>query len=117
MKEQTTKGLVHAALALASAVETKHASGPRRFLLGLATGWHVYAAFYHLVQEADTTYPVKETKKEPKKTQALWNKDCLYWRGKILTGEYSHYCNDWDGLPIDETTPEWPCCCEWGEYQ
>jgi hypothetical protein len=60
MKEQTTKGLVHAALAVASIVETKHASGPRRFLLGLATGWHLYATFYHLVQEEDTTYPVKK---------------------------------------------------------
>ena len=37
--------------------------------------------------------------------------DCLHWRGRVLVGRYAHYCNDWDGLPVDETTPEWPCAC------
>lgn len=41
-----------------------------------------------------------------------WEEDCLRWRGKILTGKYAHWCLDWDGLPIDETTPEWPCVCK-----
>jgi hypothetical protein len=41
-----------------------------------------------------------------------WEEDCLRWRGRILTGAHKHWCWDWDGLPIDETTPEWPCeCC------
>lgn len=39
-----------------------------------------------------------------------WIEDCLEWRGGILWGQYGHYCCDWDGLPIDETCPEWPCC-------
>ena len=40
-----------------------------------------------------------------------WEKDCLHWRGKVLQGKYSHWCDAWDGLPVDETTPEWPCEC------
>jgi hypothetical protein len=42
--------------------------------------------------------------------QQLWITDCLKWRGKVLTGENCHWCYDWDGLPVDETTPEWDCC-------
>lgn len=40
-----------------------------------------------------------------------WKDDCLRWRGKVLTGKHGHWCPDWDYLPIDETTPEWPCPC------
>jgi hypothetical protein len=40
-----------------------------------------------------------------------WNKQCLHYRGRILTGEHGHYCPDWDELPIDETCQEWPCPC------
>lgn len=40
-----------------------------------------------------------------------WEADCLKWRGRILTGKRSHWCYDWDMLPVDETTPEWPCSC------
>jgi hypothetical protein len=40
-----------------------------------------------------------------------WEDDCLRWRGKVLTGTYAHYCYDWDFLPVDETTPEFSCCC------
>lgn len=40
-----------------------------------------------------------------------WEKDCLKWRGTVLTGRFSHWCCDWDFLPVDETTPEWPCPC------
>lgn len=36
-----------------------------------------------------------------------WIKDCLYWRGRILTGKYGHWCPDWDFLPVDETCEEW----------
>jgi hypothetical protein len=42
---------------------------------------------------------------------AAWIKDCLTWRGKVLTGRFRHWCDDWDGLPIDETSLEWPCAC------
>lgn len=40
-----------------------------------------------------------------------WTVDCLIWRHRILTGKFSHWCADWDDLPIDETCPEWPCGC------
>ena len=40
-----------------------------------------------------------------------WVRDCLRWRRRVLTGKYAHWCFDWDELPIDETTPEWPCAC------
>jgi hypothetical protein len=39
-----------------------------------------------------------------------WVQDCLRWRGKVLTGEKAHWCWDWDGLPVDETTPEIDAC-------
>jgi hypothetical protein len=35
----------------------------------------------------------------------------MYWRGVVLTGKYAHWCDEWDGLPIDETCEEWPCGC------
>jgi hypothetical protein len=40
-----------------------------------------------------------------------WVKDSTKWRGHPLTGIYSHWCMDWDELPIDETCPEFPCAC------
>lgn len=40
-----------------------------------------------------------------------WQSDCLKWRGRLLRGEKSHWCYDWDGLPVDETCREWPCGC------
>lgn len=42
---------------------------------------------------------------------AAWRRDCLTWRGRVLIGVYGHWCVDWDDLPIDETTREWPCAC------
>jgi len=40
-----------------------------------------------------------------------WVNDCARWRGVLLVGEKRHWCNDWDGLPIDETCREFPCAC------
>ena len=40
-----------------------------------------------------------------------WIADSTKWRGRVLTGHCAHWCFAWDGLPIDETTPEWPCEC------
>lgn len=40
-----------------------------------------------------------------------WVHDCDRWRGLVLTGRYAHWCPQWDGLPMDETCPEWPCQC------
>lgn len=33
------------------------------------------------------------------------------WRGDLEPGKCAHLCLDWDGLPIDEHSPEWPCVC------
>jgi hypothetical protein len=43
-----------------------------------------------------------------------FDRDCMRWRGKVLTGKFAHWCEEWDGLPVDETTPEWPCGCRFG---
>jgi hypothetical protein len=42
---------------------------------------------------------------------AAWVHDSYRWRGKLLLGRYAHWCDNWDGLPIDETCLEWPCGC------
>ena len=42
---------------------------------------------------------------------------CLHLRGRVLRGKYAHWCIDWDDLPIDETCPEWPCCCGFQEWK
>lgn len=39
-----------------------------------------------------------------------WKEQCLHWHGIILTGDYCHYCVDWNGLPIDENCMEWNGC-------
>lgn len=39
-----------------------------------------------------------------------WREDCQKWRGALLVGKFSHWCHDWDYLPVDETTPELACC-------
>ena len=43
--------------------------------------------------------------------------DCIRWRGRVLNGDYAHWCPDWDGLPIDETCNEWPCNCGYKEWK
>lgn len=40
-----------------------------------------------------------------------WKDDCIKWWDRILTGEYAHWCYDWDALPIDETCKEEFECC------
>jgi hypothetical protein len=39
-----------------------------------------------------------------------WKEDCQRWQGRPLVGKFSHWCYDWDELPIDETTYEFSCC-------
>lgn len=39
-----------------------------------------------------------------------WEIACKHWRGRLLTGTMAHYCEDWDGLPVDETCGEFECC-------
>lgn len=47
----------------------------------------------------------------PEADREEWRRESARWRGHVLTGRYAHWCIDWDDLPIDETTPEWPCIC------
>ena len=42
-----------------------------------------------------------------------WIDECMHYRGVVLDGEFSHWCLDWDELPVDETCREWPCTCSW----
>ena len=39
-----------------------------------------------------------------------WEDDCREFRGDVLTGQHGHWCWEYDGLPVDETCSEWPCC-------
>lgn len=39
-----------------------------------------------------------------------WEEDCLRWYKRVLTGKYSHWCLEWDSLPIDETCHEFAVC-------
>lgn len=39
-----------------------------------------------------------------------WIEDCMRWIGHVLHGEHIHWCAEWDGLPVDETTKEYECC-------
>lgn len=42
-----------------------------------------------------------------------FEKDCMAYHGKILTGKYKHFCPDWDDMPIDDTCFEYQfCTCE-----
>jgi hypothetical protein len=42
--------------------------------------------------------------------EVIFEADCMQWRGEILTGDYRHWCADWDELPVDETCDEFSCC-------
>ncbi len=42
-----------------------------------------------------------------------WEQDCIYYWGKVLIGDGAHWCNEWDGLPIDETCVEYEACICW----
>jgi len=39
-----------------------------------------------------------------------FEEECHRWHGKNLTGNYPHYCPDWDYLPIDSTCAEFKSC-------
>lgn len=51
----------------------------------------------------------------PAENVKAWVVDCIRYRGRVLVGEHAHYCNDWDGLVIDESCFEWPCGCPEGD--
>ena len=58
--------------------------------------------------------PLAAKMAEPTQPSQDWVDDCMRWRGKVLTGKFAHWCHEWDGLPVDETTPEWHCSCYHG---
>lgn len=39
-----------------------------------------------------------------------WQAQCRLEHRRVLTGEYAHYCPDWDYMTVDETTTEWESC-------
>lgn len=39
-----------------------------------------------------------------------WVEDCKRWHGRTLSGNYMHWCPDWDYLPIDDTCIEFTVC-------
>jgi len=39
-----------------------------------------------------------------------WKADSRKWRGEVLCGWYSHWCAEWDELPVDWTCSEITCC-------
>ena len=47
----------------------------------------------------------------PPRNYKAWEDDCRTWRDTVLTGEFSHWCAEFDGLPVDETCDgEWDVC-------
>lgn len=41
---------------------------------------------------------------------ASWEIVCMRYRGRVLRGKLAHYCDDWDGLPIEVGDEEMSCC-------
>ena len=39
-----------------------------------------------------------------------FQKTCLQERGRILIGEFAHFCLEWDFMTMDETCSEWDTC-------
>lgn len=44
------------------------------------------------------------------KPSQQWITECRNYYGEVLTGWYAHWCNEWDGLPIDWKSSEFTCC-------
>jgi hypothetical protein len=42
-----------------------------------------------------------------------FNKESKAWFGRRLIGKHAHWCRESGGLPVDETSPGWPCGCKW----
>lgn len=39
-----------------------------------------------------------------------WRLECSFEWGYVLTGEFIHWCPEWDSMPIDETVKEYRVC-------
>lgn len=49
--------------------------------------------------------------------QMRWQQESVFYYGEILTGDFCHYCTEWDDLPIDETCEEFAAClCEYDSW-
>lgn len=46
-----------------------------------------------------------------------WIRDCKKYWGEVLSGELSHWCYDWDELPVDETREEITSCTCWSREE
>jgi len=53
---------------------------------------------------------MKERREKERRVSVAWDEDCMKWRRRVLVGKKTHWCPDWDFLPVDETTPEIDCC-------
>jgi hypothetical protein len=55
--------------------------------------------------------------RRPRVLNKWWLEECLRWRGKLLDGQFRHICDDWDGLPVDETCDEFAVCsCVYADW-
>jgi hypothetical protein len=52
----------------------------------------------------------KKKMTEKKNFSNDWEEDCFRYWGYLLTGNGSHWCPDWDFLPIDDTLAEFEVC-------
>lgn len=53
----------------------------------------------------------RHKQKRRRKIRRDWDNECLRYCGRILPrSKYSHYCMDWDGLPVDEFCIEFTTC-------
>lgn len=55
------------------------------------------------------TYQEEELTKLTKHPEE-WIGDCERFHNRVLEGLYSHFCYDWDMMPIDETVEEYKYC-------
>lgn len=59
-----------------------------------------------IIQDFRDEYKEKVMEKEISE----FDQDSLAFHGTTLKGKYKHYCNEFDGLPIDETCIEFAYC-------
>lgn len=46
-----------------------------------------------------------------------WVRDCLVWCGYVMSSPSAHYCNDWDGIPVDCYRDEAETCDDFAYSQ
>jgi hypothetical protein len=58
------------------------------------------------------THALPSSETSPAGLTEKFKRDSMRWRGVVLTGEFAHWCYDWDGLPVDETCDEFTSCSD-----